>query len=169
MMKKSASRIMLDEQIEIIEQALHYAFPERLLIKIRDIVIEKRRRSWKKKSFLGQALMHHHYLSRDETRMDFKHTLLAELLFNFAIGSKEEYYEMCRKYRIAPFRPNTSKFKTTDRNPMSAKEVIDILKEEHDESKKQIKKKIIREIDNADAQDYPIADFEELMKKTNLN
>jgi|LakMenE18May11ns_1017448.scaffolds.fasta_scaffold9749441_1 hypothetical protein len=169
--KKSIGKELVEDTVYKILQLLSIELPIEKLIILRDSILRARVRHWDKKSFLGKALMFHYQhanLSKLEN-ISYHHLLMAELIRNFSIASKEEYLDKCKEFRIYPFQDKVISKKTLQQSNMTLDNLLDIMKKSFDDMNKKHKKDQDREIENALNQPYPICSFDELMGKSRLN
>ena len=163
--KKSIGQQLVDDTVSQIHQLLHIQLPTKELIMIRDAVISVRARNWNRKSFIGKALKYHYSLAHLNKvgNINYLHLLMAELIRNFSIATKEEYLKKCSEFRIYPFQDNIMSNKELKQSKMTVDEVIDNMKIAFQEMNEDEINSKIDEVENAINQDYPICSFEDLL------
>jgi hypothetical protein len=169
--KTSIGQQMVDDAVSQISQLLHIQLPTTKLIILRDTIISKRIRNWDKKSFIGKALRFHHQLANlgKVGNVNYLHLLMAELIRNFSIATKEEYLVKCEEFRIYPFQDKIISNNELNQSNLTVSEVIDVMKKAFEKMEEDIINSKNDEIDNANNQDYPICSFEDLLGKSGLN
>jgi hypothetical protein len=152
-------------------QLLHIKLPTRELIRLRDTILSARVRNWDKKSFLAKALMFHYKNANLQgfDNISYHHLLMAELIRNFSIASKEEYLKKCEEFRIYPFQNKAISKMDLNESGYTLDDLLSILKTSFNEMNEQHDNEIYDEVDNAINQDYPICSFEELLGKIRFN
>jgi hypothetical protein len=169
--QKNVGQQMIDDAVSQIGQLLHIELPINKLIPIRDAIISKRIYNWDKKSFIGKALKFHHgkaNLNKIEN-INYLHLMMAELIRNFSIATKEEYLKKCEEFRIYPFQDKNISKKDLKQSNLTIEDVIDIMKKSFEDMREKNIESKNDEINNALNQDYPICSFEDLLGKSKLN
>ena len=169
--KRNIAQELVDDATHQILQSLHIKLPIKNLVIIRDRVISQRKNYWDKESYLGKALKFHYEKANlgQFENINYLHLLMAELIRNFSIATKEEYLIKCEEFRIYPFQDKISSKKNLKQSNMTIENVIDSMRKSFEQNNEEGIKEKKDEIKNAMNQDYPICSFEDLLGKINLN
>jgi hypothetical protein len=168
--KSTSSSGILNSIFEEIIQLLHWKLNFKQLISLRNIIISKSQYGWKKNSFLGKALIYHYNKSNlnKTDNIAYHHLLLAEMIRNFSIATKDEYTSKCEDYRIYPFIEKQEKSKSKDVLNIPFEQYIKNFKKSLAESVTD-NEDLKSELQNSIKQNYPICSFEDLMPRSRLN
>jgi hypothetical protein len=92
------------EIINEIRSLLHIKLSTKELIEIRDIVLSKHKNSFGSKKGIKKIYIYHLNKSNiNKGKIAYNHLLISELIYNFVIGTRDEYLKKCEEYKITPF------------------------------------------------------------------